>query len=774
MYELTVWQGNEVVDWGVKKDVSLVVHPLCLDEQNENGFLSEVIKEKDSDRSEGIDITELYFSGNVKKADRFDYAFAVLSGSLSSAINYIIVGKTDLSKLELDLKDPKQIKPLLIKLMKYYSFSKHQLDQFEIAIDDYLVKAEEKIRYAPEYKKMVIDFANGLSYKALLMSIFSQIVGFRFGKDENEEWTFESIPEKLRTDNVYQAIEVGILSWLINEAVNYKESGRFEDEMKDIIKFAEGLKTAKEMIKKLANSQLLKNKNFDKEELEKWVVDKVKKTDTSEIGTDVAKILVYQALPVAFNKACVRTYYFAKRLISEIKSREVKSVEGLEFIDLFGNYDERERIVTRMDAVSSGIFAAINISYAATKGLAPGSAGWIAFAAGINFVNLFEFVSVIRTDAPYILNDIQEAMNQYEDTQVKKEHIEIDPEVLERVMGLNKNETKILYSLELQKVKEDIDHTKKSELQIKKNQWASEWKDSNAKNLGYAKLFEEDERKLFAMIETQLGNTQKKDWLYRIILELALFEPYTVLNIENKDEYKGLKQTKADYIKNELCERQDAINYDDITEMLKTYEKHYNYLDGKTGKTIAGVAGTLVVSAAAASAAFVFAPAIAVALVGSTFTGLSGAALTSASLALFGGGAIAAGGLGMAGGALVIAGGGALIGLSAAGLTASAFMLLMSPEYVLRDYAKLLTVCDYVLIKQENRLDEVIRIRDMIKNDLDDLIVRMQITQERMNESDLTDDQIKSAKQIIKSIEESKKIIGRSIEDLNKMINRYA
>lgn len=774
MYELTVWQGNEVVDWGVKKDVSLVVHPLVLDEQNENGFLSEVLKDKDDDRSEGIDITELHFANSVKKADRLDYAFAVLSGSLSSAVNYIVVGKTDLSKLKLDLNDPSQIKPLLTKLLVYYKFSEHELNQFEINIDEFLSKAEEKVRHAPEYKKMVIDFACGLSYKALLIAIFSQIVGIRFGKDENGEWTFERIPENLRTDNVYQAIQAAILKWLINEAENYKKSGRFEDEQKDIIKFAEGLKAAKEIIKKLANSQLLKSKNFDRTKLDEWVVNKVKKTKTPDIDTGAAKILIYQALPVAFNKTCVRTYYFAKRLVSEIKAREVKTVDGLEFIDLFGNPEERERIVTRMDAVSSGVFAAVNISYAATKGAAAGESGWIVFAAGINFVNLFEFASVIRTDAPYILNDIQEAMNHFDSDKVKKEHIEIDPEVLERVTGLDKNETKILYSLELQKVKDDIQNTKKSEIQIKKNQWVTEWEAINTKNLGYAKLFEEDEAKLYAMIKTQLGTTRKIDWLYRVILELALFEPYTVLNVEKKDEYKGLKSTKADYIKNILCERQTAITYADIDKLLKTYEKHYNYLDGKTGRAIAGVAGSVVVSAAAAGAAFVFAPAIAVALVGSTFSGLSGAALTSASLALFGGGAIAAGGLGMAGGALVIAGGGALLGLGAAGLTASAFMLLMSPEYVLRDYAKLLTICDYVLIKKENRLDEVIQIRDMIKNDLDDLIVRMQITQERINDSDLDGDQLKSAKQIIKSLEESRKIIERSIDDFNKMIKRYA
>ena len=69
-------------------------------------------------------------------------------------------------------------------------------------------------------------------------------------------------------------------------------------------------------------------------------------------------------------------------------------------------------------------------------------------------------------------------------------------------------------------------------------------------------------------------------------------------------------------------------------------------------------------------------------------------------------------------------------------------------------------------------MNEVIAIRDMIRNDLDDLTVRMQITQEKMNNSELSGNDLKQAKQIIKSIEESQKIIERSISDLNKMIGR--
>ena len=71
---------------------------------------------------------------------------------------------------------------------------------------------------------------------------------------------------------------------------------------------------------------------------------------------------------------------------------------------------------------------------------------------------------------------------------------------------------------------------------------------------------------------------------------------------------------------------------------------------------MAGVSVTFVATAGILSGP------IAVALVGSEFAGLSGAALTSACLAYLGGGAVAAGGAGMLGGTVAIVGGGAVLG----------------------------------------------------------------------------------------------------------------
>jgi hypothetical protein len=87
--------------------------------------------------------------------------------------------------------------------------------------------------------------------------------------------------------------------------------------------------------------------------------------------------------------------------------------------------------------------------------------------------------------------------------------------------------------------------------------------------------------------------------------------------------------------------------------------------------------------------------------------GLSGAAATSAGLALLGGGSVAAGGLGMAGGTAVIAG---TAGVGAAGVGAAGTWLAGArPTDVVVESAKLEVLFEYLLVR-EDKSDELQRL----------------------------------------------------------------
>lgn len=777
MYEIDKWTSHELVDWKTNKEVRLTVNPLDLSGAEGDGLLNSVsIDPEETD--EGIDATEIKFSAVVKNADKLDYTVAVISGLIAATVNYKMVGDSNFDE-NIDFSNPKEALPLLEKIWKMCGCVDKDIKKGETHLNDIFDNAERKIHRAPEFKSLAKDFARGLSYKALLCSIIEQLAGIRFGLDENGAFTIHRMPEEARVYGFNRAVYVGFLTWITAEAYAYKNTGKYEEEVKDIIKFPAGMKKIKELIKEISQTNLFKNKSFDSEKLDQWVINRANSIEWDDDNTGLGTILVRQAIPVTLNKSLVRTYYFLKTFVQEIKRRDVKSIEGLAFVNLNDESEEKDKVIARMDAVSSGVFAAINISHAAVKGVkrlaeedGDKAKAAAVFAAGINFVNLFEFVAVVRTNAAYFANDIQEMFKEHGSLKVT----ELEPvnrEILEKYTGLNKVETQLLYSLELQEIKEDIARTKKNDDQIKKDEWEKVWKETSKESVGLSKLFFEDKEKTYSALTTHAASGANNDWLYRVILELSLFKPYYPLNIDDYDnkQFKHLKQTRFDYVKDIFAKSQEVIEPEEIEELLKAYQKQYDYLDGKTGKTAAGIAGAVAVGAITAGAAFVFAPAIAVALVGGGFSGIYGAALTNACLAVLGGGALSAGGLGMAGGALVIAGGGAVLGLGASGAaTATALMLLSSPEYVKVDYAKLLTNCEYVMIDKYRMFSEVEDIRKIVRKDYEDLGIRLGMLEEKISQSVLHGDDLKAAKHLVKSITESRKIMERAISALDRML----
>ena len=332
---------------------------------------------------------------------------------------------------------------------------------------------------------------------------------------------------------------------------------------------------------------------------------------------------------------------------------------------------------------------------------------------------------------------------------------------------LKTTEIKILYSLELDLIEKDIINTKDSETQILKNEWKERWMKLSAEAMpDINKLFYENPEKVYAQLNTKAGNKTDADWAYRIALELLSFVPYTAIDPENPKKYSKLKLSKENYTETVFCAEQSVVTPSDIKEMSKLYKKYFNHIGGSSDNKVKGVVSTVLITAATASAAFVFAPAIAVALAGGAFAGLSGAALTSASLALFGGGAIAAGGLGMAGGTLVIAGGGALLGLGASGATLMSLTLLSSPRLIQNDYAKLLTTCDYILLKKYKKTSEVKLIKNEVKESRSNYAIQLELIK---NSESFEDKKIQ--KNLVKEMEKSLDVVERAYKELNKIID---
>ena len=714
-----------------------------LEEYNENNRVfvesilldSEALKKLNSNEDVYSDIIDVEFSSAVKKVDRVDTLVAVTSGFMAFLLDQILVRKH--IKVE-DIEDIEIIKVLSL-VLRQYSDKNKDIDK---EIDEYISNWEHKIQDANKYKNLVFDFCEDLSFSGLLIKVIEYCFDLSIGLDEKSGLVIKKEKHDLKTDSIIEKAQIAVVDWFVDQAYQYKKGGKCKKEFAQIEKIVKD-------IKKIA----FKDNKFDREQLKGWFHNRVLNEKKKLNGLDDFAV---QSIPVKANIIFVHSYAHIRDFIQQVNEHNVVSLEGLNIID----FDKlnNEAVIRRMDTISTSVFAALNVGVAGAKAIKlekdPLKKLYV-FAININIPNVIRLVSVVSADFDYIKEDIDQLVHKSKVIEIKK-HKDIPLESLERCFTMNKIETRILYSLELQMIEEDIQRTKDNKEQLLKNEWKKKWIEVTEQSLQQNKVFEKDPLKTYAAINTYAASEDNLLWLYNIAMELSMFKPY--FKIEEKGKKLKLSYTK--YVEEVFCKLQQYISYKEIQKIQKSYKDYYNYLENNTLKAVGVASGAIAVAAATGGLAFVFAPQIAVAIFGGAFPTLHGAALVSASLAAAGGGSLAAGGFGMAGGAVLIAGGGAVLGLGTSG---TALSLMMAPKFVQNDYAKLLAKCDCVLLKQLDMEDEVVALQQKLENDLVEYKLRLKVLEGLENPAD-------ECKQNIKALKKSIVYTERANKQLVKLI----
>lgn len=725
MYELQLVNNGCLAEYS--EDYKVFVDSILLD--------SETLKKLNSDEDVYTDIIDVEFSPAVKKVDRVDTLVAVTSGFMAFLLDQLLIRKNIREK---DIDEDTIIKVLPL-VLRQYSDTNKDIDK---EIDEYIVNWEHKIKDAYKYKKLVWDFCSELSFNGLLIKVIEYCFNLSIGLDEKSGLIIKKEKHDLKTDSIVEKAQMAIVDWFVEQAYAYKKSGKCKKEFVQIEKIVKD-------IKKVA----FKDNKFDKEQLKEWFHNKVLNEKKKLNGLDAFAV---QSIPVKANIIFVHSYAHIRNFIQQVNEHNVESLEGLNIID----FDKlnNDRVLARMDTISTSVFAALNAGIAGGKAI-KAKDGFLqkccVFAVNINIPNVIRLVSVVSADADYIKEDIDQLVHKSKVVEIKK-HKNIPLENLERCFTMNKIETRILYSLELQMIEEDIQRTKENKEQQLKNEWKKKWIEVTEQSLQQNKVFEKDPVKTYAAINTYASNQENLLWLYNIAVELSMFKPY--FKLEEKDKKLKLSYTK--YVEEVFCKSQQYISYKEIQKIQKSYKDYYNYLENNTLKAIGVAGGAIAVAAATGGLALVFAPQIAVAIFGGAFPTLHGAALVSASLAAAGGGSLAAGGFGMAGGAVLIAGGGAVLGLGTSG---TALSLMMAPKFVQNDYAKLLAKCDCVLLKRLDMEDEVMALQQKLESDLAKYKLRLKVLEGLENPNE-------ECKQNIKALKKSITYTERANKQLVKLI----
>lgn len=696
---------------------------------------SETLKKLNSDEDVYTDIIDVEFSPAVKKVDRVDTLVAVTSGFMALLLDQLLIRKNIREK---DIDEDTIIKVLPL-VLRQYSDKNKDVDK---EIDEYIANWEHKLKDANKYKNLIFDFCEDLSFSGMLIQVIEYCFDLSIGLDEKSGFVIKKVKHDLKTDSIVEKAQMAIVDWFVEQAYAYKKSGKYKKEFVQIEKIVKD-------IKKVA----FKDNKFDREQLKEWFHNRVLAEKKKLNGLDD---FVVQSIPVKANIIFVHSYAHIRDFIQQVNEHNVVSLEGLNIID----FDKlnNEAVIGRMDTISTSVFTAFNVGVAGAKAIMLDKnllQKMYVFAININIPNVIRLVSVVRADADYIKEDIEQLVHKSKVVEIKK-HKDIPLESLERCFTMNKIETRILYSLELQMIEEDIQRTKDNKEQLLKNEWKEKWIEITEQALQQNKVFEKDPLKTYAALETYAASQDNLLWLYNIAVELSMFKPY--FKLEEKSKKMKLSYTK--YVEEVFCNAQNYISYKEIQKIQKRYKDYYNYLENNTLKAVGVAGGAIAVAAATGGLAFVFAPQIAVAIFGGAFPTLHGAALVSASLAAAGGGSLAAGGFGMAGGAVLIAGGGAVLGLGTSG---TALSLMMAPKFVQNDYAKLLAKCDCVLLKQLDMKDEVVALQHKMQSDLDEYKLRLKVLEGLENPND-------ECKQNIKALKKSIAYTERTNKQLVKLI----
>ncbi|MBS5360090.1 MAG: hypothetical protein KHX77_03455 [Finegoldia magna] len=655
------------------------------------------------------------------------------------------------------------------------------------------------------------DFAHHPTIIGLIFSLLTQFTYKSYGTDVAGNFMIVDVPEKSRIyigEDTSSKIINGTIVWffhLISDIAGSSSTAGLSGgtgipgPILSIAKEMSCLPIFKNIHKNDTSLSVLLSKMFNgtlfakHDENGQIIRDSIVKLDfRGEIGFAVE--IEKQAIPVVANECIVRTFYMIRQLARQIKEIKITRIEDFKKINIKEILPFNSPTLTRMLTIATGVFTALDVSEAVVT-----KKYWVS----INYVEVGRFTLALGDEMVWALKrrDIRLLKDMYE-TIYRNTYTNTDQRIYQRMgdgmdydkLGLNEEQTAILYNIEYYKTLNDAYGSKipvgGEKIRQMKLEWLNEWKGYMTKGFkGFMNNMNAELNwySLEELHEKIRLNSSEKPWFRLVLLEAMLFEPYFPLKTEtdkkgkevpsNKYSYinapiTGYKKSEGDrYLDSEFSGRHKFPGY--VKRLRKCYDKVCREMNEVLKTAITSItitAGVAIVTIATAGA---LASPIAVALVGSNFAGLSGAALTSACLAYLGGGAIAAGGLGMAGGTIAIVGGGAILGVGVgAGIGgATGAISLMGKKNTILQSAKLMVSVREVFMNDEKDLEYSKSVYEKYVQNITE--IEKGLIELRLKANVADSKEKKELKTKIKSAEESVHAMKIAMKTMNKFISAY-
>ena len=655
------------------------------------------------------------------------------------------------------------------------------------------------------------DFAHHPTIIGLIFSLLTQFTYKSYGTDVAGNFMIVDVPEKSRIyigGDTSSKIINGTIVWffhLISDIAGSSSTAGLSGgtgipgPILSIAKEMSCLPIFKSIHKNDTSLSVLLSKMFNgtlfakHDENGQIIRDSIVKLDfRGEIGFAVE--IEKQAIPVVANECIVRTFYMIRQLARKIKEIKITRIEDFKKINIKEILPFNSPTLTRMLTIATGVFTALDVSEAVVT-----KKYWVS----INYVGVGRFTLALGDEMVWALKrrDIRLLKDMYE-TIYRNTYTNTDQRIYQRMgdgmdydkLGLNEEQTAILYNIEYYKTLNDAYGSKipvgGEKIRQMKLEWLNEWKGYMTKGFkGFMNNMNAELNwySLEELHEKIRLNSSEKPWFRLVLLEAMLFEPYFPLKTEtdkkgkevpsNKYSYinapiTGYKKSEGDrYLDSEFSGRHKFPGY--VKRLRKCYDKVCREMNEVLKTAITSITITAGVAMVTIATAGALASPIAVALVGSNFAGLSGADLTSACLAYLGGGAIAAGGLGMAGGTIAIVGGGAILGVGVgAGIGgATGAISLMGKKNTILQSAKLMVSVREVFMNDEKDLEYSKSVYEKYVQNITE--IEKGLIELRLKANVADSKEKKKLKTKIKSAEESVHAMKIAMKTMNKFISAY-
>lgn len=745
------------------------------------------------------------------QADKFDYLVSIGSGVLCGVLDILWVGNFSLERGRSISNN--EVNDFVTKTAKLLGYDGNDLEgavkflekKFPIPSDG------NTPNFGGGLQHHLRDFAHHPTIVGLIFSLLTQFTYKSYGTDVNGVFMIAEVPEVSKAfigNDVPSKILFGTITWFFHLVSDVAGSSSSVGKSGGTGIPGPLLALAKELsvlpifkninvgdnsltvfFSKLFNGTLLAKHD----ESGKIIRDTVLKFDLrGELGIGIE--LGRQAIPVVANECIVRCFYFIRRLAIEIREQDIRSFAEMKLIDWGKVKPLNNPTFARMLTIATGVFTTVDIGEAIVT-----QKYWVS----INYIGVGRFAVAIGEDVSWCLKsrNIKRIKEMYEGIQ-RFAYTQTDDKIYKKIgadmnidkFGLTLAQTEILYNLEFYKTLNDIQATKllinNEGIKRLKQNWLDEWKEYISK--GFSSFLQIEGAEIHWYMEQELiRKIEEEDpqgiWFRLVLLEAMLFEPFYPLGIEKDKKGNDMPSKKYKDLQNPISGYKKS-NGDDFIDSFfvgdyytKGYIKRLRKCYGKVvlemkevlkgiligGAITAGIAIITIVTAGA------LAPAIAVALVGSNFAGLSGAALTSACLAYLGGGAIAIGGAGMAGGTIAIVGGGAVLGIGAGlgiGGAVGAAGILGKQNTILQS-AKLLVSVREIFLNDEHDVEYSNSVYEQYVQNIMDIekgIVELRLQAEVANGKEKKELQSK-----IKKAEKSVEAMKIAMKNLRKFMSSF-